>query len=122
MRDHVDVAVAAPSEMPEEPSTRRSSCGSRCGHSPGCASPFVLVIAQMVSDLALQSGLDYQLGQLGQQAVLPIKGQTARAGLTHQLGNHTLVNNRRRKRCGHTAARSGLGCRGTGPAPSHRRS
>lgn len=51
---------------------------------------------------AVQSGLDNELGQLGQQSVLPVDAKTILTGLTHQLGNEFLINlraHRSSRRC-----------------------
>lgn len=62
------------------------------GVATGGAATLVLLLAEVIGDLAVQSGLDNELGQLGQQSVLPVDAKTILTGLTHQLGNEFLIN------------------------------
>jgi hypothetical protein len=63
------------------------------------AGRIVFLIAEMVSDLAVQGGLDHPLGQLLQQASFTGQLQARCAGLldqpAHQLGIHALRRDRR---------------------------
>ncbi|MBG6185529.1 hypothetical protein IWX65_003508 [Arthrobacter sp. CAN_A214] len=55
----------------------------------------MLLVAQMCGDLAFQSGLQNELGQLRQQPALAVHGQPLPLSLTHQLRYQRLVHLKR---------------------------
>lgn len=64
----------------------------------------VLLVAQMRGELALEGGLDHELGQLGHQAALAVDRQPLPLRVADQLRDQRPVHPRNRRQHGLTAA------------------
>ena len=56
--------------------------------------PLMLVIAEMIGDLALQRGLDHQPSQLCEQTALAVHGQSRALRFAHELRDQPTIHHR----------------------------